>query len=750
MKFFDQLGAQVEQRWKEQNYDDAVFADVARTALETLPPARHIDYREILHWALNTDQLPPQDLRSQFGEPPLTVYKGDLFYIEALFWLTAQTEIHEHSFAGAFHVLEGSSLHSRYHFEPKHRINSRFLLGEVQLRHAELLTKGETRPIHPGNQFSHSIFHLEKPTVTIVVRTPVNEEARPQHAYLKPSLAIDAFSRREVSNRQLQLLDLLQRAGDWEYGPRALNLVARSDLEATFWILEHVHRNAGAEQFGQLLEAARWQHGEVAEGFPAILRAMRCSEKINSRCRFVEDAEHRLLLGLLHAFPNRAAIFKFLRTQYDDDPIELIARWVEEMAAPKAGDEALSNALGIRFDESSLLLFRYLLEGLSFEEIKARLGEEYDPEDVAAKEEGLRVLLAALRDSVLFEPLFAEGEAPAFEISGARWRPVTPAQQLLARAERATRGITFSCFVDAPPTDLISARTRRSQDATSATVVNPTLRCELQATPSNGERPQPAFLPAHPVMWIQHPGTEIETPLCIHNEHAALLADLLPGQTAPAALDEEMRARLALARILVPRDESETCGQRWERVCDKARAEFQSRGYTRIPDVLEPLPLSAMRRYYREVVASGRLLLGDGQVDKRYGLYNEPLARFFHGQLTSLMSRVAGEPVKPSYLYFAAYQPGAVLEPHLDRAQCEFSISFLVDYAPEPDDVSPWPLHMRNKTATDSTAMYQAIGDAVFYKGCEVIHYREALPENHLSTSIFFHFVPENFEGPLE
>ena len=86
----------------------------------------------------------------------------------------------------------------------------------------------------------------------------------------------------------------------------------------------------------------------------------------------------------------------------------------------------------------------------------------------------------------------------------------------------------------------------------------------------------------------------------------------------------------------------------------------------------------------------------------------------------------------------------------MDRAQCEFSISFLVDYAPEPDDVSPWPLHMRNKTATDSTALYQAIGDAVFYKGCEVIHYREALPENHSSTSIFFHFVPENFAGDLE
>jgi hypothetical protein len=34
--------------------------------------------------------------------------------IEALFWVDGTTSIHQHSFSGAFQVLAGKSIHSRY------------------------------------------------------------------------------------------------------------------------------------------------------------------------------------------------------------------------------------------------------------------------------------------------------------------------------------------------------------------------------------------------------------------------------------------------------------------------------------------------------------------------------------------------------------------------------------------------------------------------------------------------------------
>ena len=753
MNFFEQLGGRVTDAWKKQHFNDSAFAEIASAALAALPPCEHTDYREIVHWVLGTDRASPQDLTSGFGQPPLVLYRNDLFYIEALFWLDASTAIHEHGFEGAFHILEGSSLHCRYDFELKNRINSRFVVGDIRLREVECLMKGDSRPILAGGQFSHSTFHLEKPTVTIVVRTRSNEEVRPQYTYLVPSVACDPVGKRQLLTRQLQLLELLHQAGEPQYQCQVRRVLGRSDIETAFWALDQSHQHLDTPQFNMLLEAAEERHGDIVASFPAVFREMRRAEKISSRCRHIEKPEHRLLLGLLLGVPSRAGIFEFLRRQYDDDPVELITRWVEEMAAAKPSDSAEANALGVHFDESSLLIFRCLLEGLSFDAVKQRLEEEYDPEDVAAQETDLRELFSALQNSALFQPLFAGDEASPFEISGRRWKPATAAERMAARAEAATRGLVASCFLDAPPVDFIPARALRmmSDGANGESIVNPTFRYEAGPGEGTNDRPQESFLHGFPLAWIENPGTEIRTPFCARGEQAALVAELRPAEAPPRPLDQATRETLALANILVSPDYVKTRREQWERLCDEKRPEFQSQGYAVLRHLIDPLPLAAMRRYYRSLVASGSLALGDGQVERRYSLHSEPLARFFHQQLSKLVTRIAGEPVKPSYVFFAAYEPGAVLDPHLDRAQCQFSISFLADYIPEPEDVCGWPLYVKRQDASATpTAVHLGVGDGVVYKGCELIHYREALPENHFSTSIFFHFVPEDFQEGLE
>jgi hypothetical protein len=39
------------------------------------------------------------------------------------------------------------------------------------------------------------------------------------------------------------------------------------------------------------------------------------------------------------------------------------------------------------------------------------------------------------------------------------------------------------------------------------------------------------------------------------------------------------------------------------------------------------------------------------------------------------------------------------------------------------------------------------LGDALLYRGRELVHYRNPLPEGHHSSSIFLHYVRENFTG---
>jgi hypothetical protein len=123
------------------------------------------------------------------------------------------------------------------------------------------------------------------------------------------------------------------------------------------------------------------------------------------------------------------------------------------------------------------------------------------------------------------------------------------------------------------------------------------------------------------------------------------------------------------------------------------------------------------------------------------------VTRFFHLQLTEAVSQLVGEAVKPSYVYFASYQGGAELKRHTDREQCEFSLTFCLDYAPEPAGATPWPLHL--DTPRSRVTVQQALGDALLYRGRELPHYRDRLPDGHTSTSIFFHYVCADFRGSL-
>src|SRR5947209_8405025 len=114
--FFTGLGRTVLARWKEQNFSPALFPELARDALEEQPPAKSVDVASLVKEFLLNDEQPFQT-QSGFGQPELVVYDDPRFYIQILCWLEGTTDIHQHMFSGAFHVLAGSSIHSRFAFE---------------------------------------------------------------------------------------------------------------------------------------------------------------------------------------------------------------------------------------------------------------------------------------------------------------------------------------------------------------------------------------------------------------------------------------------------------------------------------------------------------------------------------------------------------------------------------------------------------------------------------------------------------
>ncbi|HKS73129.1 MAG TPA: hypothetical protein VJQ82_08025, partial [Terriglobales bacterium] len=201
-------------------------------------------------------------------------------------------------------------------------------------------------------------------------------------------------------------------------------------------------------------------------------------------------------------------------------------------------------------------------------------------------------------------------------------------------------------------------------------------------------------------------------------------------------------AALTMAGVLIPSSETK------ERSTAEGADQFRARGYVPVPGLIHPFHVAALRRYLRHKIRTGGMTLGDRQSPRRYVAHNDPVARFFHHQLAPAVALFAGEAVKPSYVYAASYQGGARLEKHTDREQCEFSLTFCLDYSPEPSLATGWPLVLHTDHGT--VTVYQALGDALLYRGRALPHSRSTLKQGHTSTSIFFHYVRRDFDGSLD
>ncbi len=249
------------------------------------------------------------------------------------------------------------------------------------------------------------------------------------------------------------------------------------------------------------------------------------------------------------------------------------------------------------------------------------------------------------------------------------------------------------------------------------------------------------------IAWVRVPGTDSLLPFWLGPAFEEVVRALKVDQRVRASVPENVRSVLAAAGILISAESFARRAAEHEHFIKDARLAFQEKGYAPLPSLIHPFQIAALRRYYRCLIRKGSIGLGDEQSSRRYVAHNEPVARFFHQQIARTLSAVVGETIKPSYVYLASYQTGAELKKHLDREQCKFSITLALDFSPEPELATPWPIQL--DTAEGKVTVFQSLGDGLAYRGTKLPHYRHKLGPGQTSTSIFFHYVSEDFNGSL-
>ena len=300
MDAFAKMGRALSQRWRARHHEREAFPELALEALREGRSHEAVTPTALLRWVFQHDTLPPQaDLPGRFGQPPITLFYDDMFSISALFWLDGTTSIHQHAFSGAFAVLDGSSVHARYDFERREQTSDAVVRGELRPRGVELLTKGDAHAIYAGPRFIHALFHLDRPSVSLVIRTHDDGHAGPQYDYSRAGLGVDPHFSPPTLTKTLQCLTMLLKTSSPESPALVRELMSRADAHAAFRVLSLIDVHAEPELFTDAVAVLDKRDASLASALSDAVLREREAREIASLRADIADPELRYFLALL-------------------------------------------------------------------------------------------------------------------------------------------------------------------------------------------------------------------------------------------------------------------------------------------------------------------------------------------------------------------------------------------------------------------------------------------------------------------
>jgi predicted metal-dependent enzyme (double-stranded beta helix superfamily) len=338
MDLFERMGRTLSQRWRAGHHARDAFPDLALQAIHEARAHEAITPTALLRWVFEQDTLPPQaDLDARFGKPPITLFYDDLFSISALFWVDGSTTIHQHAFSGAFSVLEGSSVHARYDFEKHATVSEAVVRGTLTAGGVELLKKGDAHAIYAGPQFIHALFHLDRPSVSLVVRTHSDGYAGPQYSYSRSGLGVDGHFEPPTLTKQLQALTMMLKTGDAQTSAMVRAWMSRADAHTAFQVLSVIDGRAKLDLFTEALAVLDKRDSSLASSIgDAILREREAREIVSLRSD-IADPELRYFLALLLNVESRTRILQLVAARYcDGDVHERVDRWLDALVSTLA------------------------------------------------------------------------------------------------------------------------------------------------------------------------------------------------------------------------------------------------------------------------------------------------------------------------------------------------------------------------------------------------------------------------------
>jgi len=377
-RYFDELGTAVDSRWTAAGRRNDRLADIATATLEEVCVPEGLDAVSVLDRLARDDGLPKQrKVSDRFGQPPTVMFVASELEVHALTWIEGTTSIHQHGFDGAFRVLQGSSLHVEYGFDQAEELaGGHLVVGELDRRASEVLTAGAVRPIPAGAGFIHSLFHLERPSVTIVVRNGSSDLPYPQYDYRHPGLGIDVLARDERLGMRLRGLRSIETVAPGDGLQVALDLVRTEDLWTAFRVTEFWFRSVSdGEGFTDLAAVLAGRDATMGALVGEMFGEQKRQARLLRRRGLLDRQRHRLLLAVLVNLHDPDSVADAMVALFPGrPPSEVLVELVEELSSP-----SYRGLSGMHLDREGLDAMRTALGEGRFADALSMLGDQWRP-----------------------------------------------------------------------------------------------------------------------------------------------------------------------------------------------------------------------------------------------------------------------------------------------------------------------------------------------------------------------------------
>ena len=330
----EKLGFELEANFRRANADQRALPGIAEAALVQFSDLDGVEIATLADFLQETRL--PQQARNPFSDLPLTLFRSRDFYIELLVWSNATTAIHQHGFSGAFRVVRGSSIHTRYAFSTQRRISDDCLLGDVTAQGSEALSVGSVRRIAPGaDGLIHSLYHLDNPSLSLIIRTSGHPAFGPQYSYFPPSLALyrKALESDEMVLMFSRLLAISHSTNRALFQSIWLEKIAAMEFPRVAWMYLRHHALLENDERTAFIECVETKHGELAGHLYEAVQRYENQRRLIGLREQIHDAELRFFVALLLNVPDRKDLLGMVAERLPDrDPAECCADWLTHLS----------------------------------------------------------------------------------------------------------------------------------------------------------------------------------------------------------------------------------------------------------------------------------------------------------------------------------------------------------------------------------------------------------------------------------